>query len=149
MSRIRRPIVLSLAAFVISCALAFAGLMLHSETTIPVPVPGQKTSLAKLEYRARFVAALDAVTLELASSDGADPVIVEWTFVGSNTDGQVHRVAIALRLLDEAGSQIGVFTGRGILSAGAKDQRISVSMKVKPDVWKAAKKVRIFADWMS
>jgi hypothetical protein len=149
MSRIRRPILLSLAAFVISCALAFAGLMLHSETTIPIPVPGQKTSLAKLEYRARFVAALDAVTLELASPDGADPVIVEWTFVGSNTDGQVHRVSIALRLLDEGGSQIGVYTGRGILSAGAKDQRISVSMKVKPDVWKAAKKVRIFADWMS
>jgi hypothetical protein len=149
MSRIRRPIVLSLAAFVISCALAFAGLMLHSETTIPIPVPGQKTSLAKLEYRARFVAALDAVTLELASSDGTDPVIVEWTFVGSNTDGQVHRVAIVLRLLDEAGSQIGVYTGRGILSAGAKDQRVSVSMKVKPDIWKAAKKVRIFADWMS
>ncbi|HEX9149077.1 MAG TPA: hypothetical protein VF958_07960 [Thermoanaerobaculia bacterium] len=149
MSRIRRPIVLSLAMFVISCALAFAGLMLHSETTIPIPVPGEKTSLAKLEYRARFVASVDAVTLELASSDGGDPVIVEWTFVGSNTDGQVHRVAIALRLLDEAGSQIGVSTGHGILSAGAKDQKISVSMKVKPDVWKAAKKVRIFADWMS
>src|SRR5512143_885491 len=149
MSGIRRPIVLSLAAFVISCALAFAGLMLHSETTIPVPVPGQKTSLAKLEYRARFLAALDAVTLELASSDGADPMVVEWTFVGSNTDGQVHRVAIALRLLDESGSQIGVYTGRGVLSAGAKYQKISVSMKVKPDVWKAAKKVRIFADWMS
>jgi hypothetical protein len=123
--------------------------MLHSETTIPIPVPGEKTSLAKLEYRARFVASIDAVTLELASSDGADPVIVEWTFVGSNTDGQVHRVAIALRLLDEAGSQIGVYAGHGILAAGAKDQKISVSTKVKPDVWKAAKKVRIFADWMS
>jgi hypothetical protein len=122
--------------------------MLHSETTIPIPVPGEKTSLAKLEYRARFVASIDAVTLELASSDGADPVIVEWTFVGSNTDGQVHRVAIALRLLDEAGSQIGVYAGHGILAAGAKDQKISVSTKVKPDVWKAAKKVRIFADWM-
>lgn len=149
MSRRSRSALVFLTGFAISCAFAFAALMYHSETTIPIPVPGQKTSLAKLEYRARFLAALDAVTLELASSDGADPVIVEWTFVGSNTDGQVHRVAIALRLLDEAGSQIGVYTGRGILSAGAKDQKISVSMKVKPDVWKAAKKVRIFADWMS
>jgi hypothetical protein len=29
------------------------------------------------------------------------------------------------------------------------DQRITLVTKVKADVWKAAKKVRIFADWMS
>lgn len=127
---------------------ALAGLMLHSETTIPIPAPGEKTALAKLEYRARFIASINSVTLELASAEGSDTV-VEWSFLGSNTDGQVHRVSIALRLLDEAGSQIALFNGRGILSAGARDQKVSVSTKVKPEIWKAAKKVRIFADWMS
>ncbi|HMA17121.1 MAG TPA: hypothetical protein VKS03_01650, partial [Thermoanaerobaculia bacterium] len=105
-------------------------------------------ALAKLEYRARFVASIDSVTLELASAEGSDTV-VEWSFLGSNTDGQLHRVSIALRLLDEGGSQIALFNGRGILSAGARDQNVSVSTKVKPEIWKAAKKVRIFADWMS
>lgn len=129
-------------------AVAFAALMFHSETTIPIPAPGEKTSLARLEYRARFVASIDAVTLKLASPDG-DPVIVEWTFLGSNTDGQAHRVEIVLRMLDEGGAQIGTFTKRAILPAGAAGLPVTFSTKLKPDVWKAARKVRIFADWMS
>ena len=141
-SRIASSVLLGISA------VALAGLMLHSETTIPIPNPGEKTALAKLEYRARFVASIDSVTLELASAEGSDTV-VEWSFLGSNTDGQLHRVSIALRLLDEAGSQIALYNGRGILSPGARDQKISVSTKVKPEIWKAAKKVRIFADWMS
>jgi hypothetical protein len=142
-SRVAFPVLLGISA------VAFAALMQHSETTIPIPAPGEKTALAKLEYRARFVASIDSVTLELASAEGADPVVVEWKFLGSNTDGQLHKVSIALRLFDEAGSQIAQYNGRGILSPGGRDQRISVSTKVKPETWKAAKKVRIFADWMS
>ncbi len=130
-------------------AVAFAALMQHSETTIPVPVPGEKVALAKLEYRARFVASIDAVTLELASPETADPVVAEWTFMGSNTDGQVHRVEVSVRLLDEAGSQLAVFSTRAILPAGASGKQISLKTKVKPEVWKATKKTRIFADWMS
>lgn len=141
-SRIASSVLLGISA------VALAALMQHSETTIPIPNPGEKTALAKLEYRARFVASIDSVTLELASAEGSDTV-VEWNFLGSNTDGQLHRVSIALRFLDEAGSQIAVYNGRGILSPGARDQKISVSTKVKPEIWKAAKKVRIFADWMS
>jgi hypothetical protein len=141
--RVASAVLLGISAF------AFAALMQHSETTIPIPVPGEKTALSKLEYRARFVASIDSVTLELASAEGADPVVVEWKFLGSNTDGQVHRVEVALRLFDEAGSTIGTYSKRAILPAGSKEQEISVSTKVKAETWKAAKKVRIFADWMS
>jgi hypothetical protein len=70
-------------------------------------------------------------------------------FVGSNTDGQAHRVEISVRLLDEAGSQLAVFSTRAILPAGASGRQISLTTKVKPEVWKATKKTRIFADWMS
>jgi hypothetical protein len=123
--------------------------MQHSETTIPVPAPGEKTALSGLEYRARFVASIDSLTLELESAPDADPVLARWDFSGSNTDGQAHRLEIQLRPLDESGSQIGSYSGKSILAPGAKGQQITVRTKVKADVWKAAKKLRIFADWRS
>jgi hypothetical protein len=136
--------VLSFAA-----ALAFASLMLHSETTIPVPAPGEKTTLQRLEYRARFVASIDSVTPQMKSEAGGAPVVTEWVFTGSNTDGQAHRVEIVVRLLDEAGKQIGVYSTRRVIPPGAHSIEISLAMKVPPDVWSSAKKARIFADWMS
>ena len=131
------------------CAAAFAGLMQHSETTIPIPTPGEKTPLQRLEYRARFVASIDAVTLEPPSSENADPIIGEWTFFGSNTDGQAHRVEIAIRFLDEGGSQLGTFSTRTILPPAASGRPVKLFTKMKPDAWKSAKKARIFADWSS
>jgi hypothetical protein len=130
-------------------ALALASLMLHSETTIPVPPPGQKTRLERLEYRARFVASIDSVTLQMKSEAGAAPVVADWIFTGSNTDGQAHRVEVVVRLLDEAGKQIGVYSTRRVLPAGARSIEISLAMKVPPDVWSSAKKARIVADWMA
>jgi hypothetical protein len=130
-------------------AAAFAALMQHSETTIAMPAPGEKTPLEKLEYRARFVASIDSVTLQRKSEAGADPVVADWVFTGSNTDGQAHRVEVVVRLLDEAGKQIGVYSAPRILPPGAHDMGITLSTKVKADVWSAARKVRIFADWRS
>jgi len=129
--------------------LALASLMQHSETTIPVPPPGQKTTLARLEYRARFLASIDSVTLQMKSEAGAAPVVADWVFTGSNTDGQAHRVEIVVRLLDEAGKQIGVSSTRRVLPPGAHSIEISLAMKVPPDVWSSAKKARIFADWIT
>lgn len=132
-----------------AAAVAFAALMYHSETTIPLPAPGEKTTLKRLEYRARFVASIDSVTLRTKSEPGADPVVTEWVFTGSNTDGQAHRVEIVVRLLNEAGEQVGVYSTRRVIPPGAHGLEIPLQTKVRPDVWGAAKKVRIFADWMS
>jgi hypothetical protein len=136
--------VLSLAA-----ALALASLMYHSETTIPMPPPGEKTPLRRLEYRARFVASIDSVTLQMKSEAGADPVIAEWVFTGSNTDGQAHRVELVVRLLDDARKQIGVYSATRILPAGAHDVGLTLPTEVKAGVWSAARRARIFADWRS
>ncbi len=138
-----------LTIFCSTAAVAFAALMHHSETTIAIPTPGEKTPLERLEYRARFVASVDSVTVRAKSEPGADPVVTEWVFIGSNTDGQAHRVEIAVRLLNGAGEQVGVYSTRRVLPAGAHAIEIPLAMKVKPDVWNSAKKVRIFADWMS
>jgi hypothetical protein len=130
-------------------AVAFAALMQHSETTIPMPAAGEKTPLEKLEYRARFVASIDSVILEMKSGSDADPVVADWVFSGSNTDGQAHRVELVVRLLDEAGKQLGIASAQRILPPGAHDFAVTVSTKVKADAWRAARKARIFADWRS
>lgn len=143
-THVASPVALSLLA-----AFAFGALMHHSETTIPLPAPGEKTPLSKLEYRARFVASIDSVTLEMEGTEGTDPAVARWIFSGSNSDGQAHRVEVVVRLLDETGKQLAVYSTRSILPPGAHDHKVTLSTKVSADAWKAAKKVRIFADWMS
>jgi hypothetical protein len=133
----------------LASAFAFAAVMQHSETTIAMPVPGQKTPLQKLEYRARFVASIDSVTLQTKSEAGADPIISEWVFTGSNSDGQAHRVEIVLRLLNDSGQEVGFFSARKILPPGAQGMELSLPTKVSSAGWSATKRVRIFADWMS
>ncbi|HEY3170689.1 MAG TPA: hypothetical protein VGK08_06770 [Thermoanaerobaculia bacterium] len=149
MSRWGRPILCGLIGLAPASTLLFAALMHHSETTIPMPAPGEKTPLQKLEYRARFVASIDSVTLQTKSEAGADPIISEWVFTGSNTDGQAHRVEIVLRLLNDSGQQVGFYSARKILPAGAHGIELSLATKVSSAGWSATKRVRIFADWMS
>jgi hypothetical protein len=144
----RKELPVALALSLLAAA-SFAALMQHSETTIPVPAPAEKTPLEKLEYRARFVASVDSVTVQVKSDAGADPVIADWIFTGTNTDGQAHRVELVVRLLDEAGKQIGLYSATKIVPPGAHDFSMSVPTKVKAQAWASARKVRIFADWRS
>lgn len=138
-------VVLSLASGV-----AFAALMQHSETTIPVPSAGEPTSLKGLSYKSRrFEASITSVTVRAKSEEGADPVLADWVFTANNTDGQVHRVEMQIRFLDESGKQIGWSTGKYAVRAGASGATFPIAMKVKAGVWRSAKKVRIFADWLS
>lgn len=129
---------------------AGAALMQHTETTIPIPAAGEPMPLGGLSYKSRrFEAKITALTLNVRSTEGADPVLVDWTFTASNTDGQVHRVEMQIRLQDGAGKQIGWSTAKHPVRAGASGETFTVSMKVKADVWRNAKKARIFADWIS
>ena len=144
-SRAAGAVLLSLAAGV-----AFASLMQHSETTIPVPAAGEATPLKGLSYKSsRFEASITSLTVKVTSAEGADPARVEWNFTASNTDGQIHRVEMQVRLMDESGKQIGWATGKYPVRAGARGETFLIPMKVKADVWRAAKKARIFADWLS
>jgi len=137
-------------ALSLASGVAFAALMQHSETTIPIPAPGEATPLQGLSYKSRrFEAKITALTVNVKSPEGADPVLVDWTFTAGNTDGQMHRVEMQIRLQDGAGKQIGWSTAKHPVRAGASGETFTVPMKVKADVWRAAKKARIFADWIS
>jgi hypothetical protein len=149
MSRLGRPSLCGLIGLALASAFLLAALMQHSETTIPMPVPGEKTPLSKLEYRARFVASIDSVTVQVKSEPGVDPIVSEWVFTGSNSDGQAHRVEIVLRLLNDAGKQIAFYSARRVLPPGAHGMEISLPTKVSSEGWSATKKVRIFADWIT
>jgi hypothetical protein len=144
-ARVAGAVVLSLASGV-----AFAALMQHSETTIPVPPTGEPTPLQGLSYKARrFEAKVTSLTVNVKSPEGADPVLADWIFTASNNDGQMHRVEMQIRLRDESGKQIGWATGKHPVRAGANGETFTIPMKVKADVWRDAKKARIFADWIS
>jgi hypothetical protein len=129
-------------------AMLWGGLMLRTQTTIPVPSPNEKTPLSSLSYKPRrFEASITSVTLAIKSEAGADPVVVDWVFTGSNTDGQAHRVEVQISLRDEGGKRLGWSTSKYALPAGAHDQTFVVPMKVKADAWSAAKNAHIMVDW--
>lgn len=126
-----------------------ASLMLHTETTIPKPVSDETAILGGLVYKARFEAKVTAVRLAVKSEAGADPLVAEWIFTGSNSDGQMHRLDMQVRLLDENGKQICVFGARYPLGPGARDASFSVPMKVGAAVWGATKKIQIWPNWIT
>ncbi len=129
--------------------LFLAPVMLHTATMIAVPKENETTPLKGLVYKARFEAAVTSVRLAPKSEAGVDPLVADWVFTGSNSDGQVHRVEVQVRLLDEAGRQIGWYQRKTPIAAGAHDQTFSIPMKVKLDVWKKTTQLRILADWIT
>lgn len=150
MQRIRRFVFSAFVLILLGPLFLFAGLMLHSETTIPIPGENETIPLQRLVYKSRrFEAAVTSVRIQHDSGQDADPLIARWIFTGSNNDGQVHRLEMQIRLLDENGKQVAWFVAKHPLAAGAKDQTFSVPMKVKADDWRRTRKVRIFADWIT
>src|SRR5262245_44769007 len=95
-----------LLALAASIALAIP-LMHRAQTVISVPTPGEDVALYGLSYKSHaFEAKVTSVKLALTSAEGADPVEGDWTFLASNSDGQLHKVEIFTRFLDESGSQL-------------------------------------------
>jgi len=145
----RRSILASLVGVSLAAA-AGAALMHRTQTVIDVPAAGEDVALSALSYKANaFEAKIGGVRIEPKSADGADPVQVDWRFVGSNSDGQQHRVDIFVRLLDESGKQIETFDKSFFLVAGAHEQVCAVPMRVSAEHWKRAKSARIVTDWLS
>jgi hypothetical protein len=142
---------LRVSAFLLLVSAALlAVVMSRKQTGIDVPEPGQDVELSGLNYKgAQFEAKVTSVKLELKGDATADPVEAEWVFLASNSDGQLHRVEIYARPLDESGKQLGQFSKGFHLNAGARDQVCKVPMKIKSADWKAVKTIRIVADWMS
>ncbi len=146
-----RWVALWLLAVVASVASAVAAPLMHrTQTVISIPEPGTDVALYSLSYKGKaFEARVTSVRLDLKSEAAADPLVGEWTFLGSNSDGQLHRVEIFVRLLDDSGTQLAVFSNTFNLNAGAHDQACKVDMKTKAADWKATKSIRIVTDWRS
>ena len=113
------------------------------------PEPGAASPLRALVQGQAFEAKVSAVTLKLTSADGADPVVGEWTFLASNSDGQLHKVEIYTRLLDESGTQIAIDSKECMLGGGSHDFACTVPLNVKAAEWQAIKSLRIVTDWLS
>lgn len=150
MARPNRDLLLLLLSGIIPIALLAFPLMHKTQTAIDVPEPGTDVPLSGLTYKGTlFEAKVTTARLERKTDAEADPVVAEWTFLGSNSDGQMHRVEIFVRLLDQSGEQLEMFSKKFILRGGSRDQPCVVPMKVKAETWKATRSVRIVTDWVS
>jgi len=140
-----------LSPFLLATSVALAvPLMMRKQTIIDIPASGTDVALSGLSYKANaFEAKVSSVRLEIGSAEGADPVVGQWVFLGSNNDGQIHKVEIYVRLQDEAGNQIAMYSHKFMLSPGSRDQVCKVEMESKAAEWKAAKAARIVTDWQS
>ena len=146
---IRRNLAL-LGVLLVSASVFAIPLMHRAQTVISVPQGGEDIALYGLSYKANaFEAKLSSVKLEPKGAADADPLKARWTFVGSNNDGQMHKMEIWTRLLDESGTQLAMFSGKCVLVPGAHDQPCTVDMDIKAETWKSVKSVRIVADFLS
>jgi hypothetical protein len=149
----RRRLSLSLSSFVLAVApavLVAASLMMATATTIDVPTPGEDVPLSGLRYKAlQFEAKITSVRLEIHSEADADPVLADWSFQGSNSDGQMHRIELQLRMLDASGKQVAMPSHYFTVNPGAHDQVIKFETKLKAADWKATSKVKIVVNWVN
>ena len=142
--------VVAAAVVLLSAPLALlAGTMKQTVTAIAVPKDAAAIPLEGLIYKAAFTAEVKTVRLDPIPTADADPVVADWRFTGSNTDGQIHRVAVTVTLMDESGNRMVSIEVKTMLRPGAKDQAWSVPMKVPAKVWTATRSIRIAADWFS
>ena len=117
----RPRFVLPVLLLVASVALA-SPLMHRTQTVISVPAPGEEVTLYSLSYKPKaFEAKISSVKLSVTSQDGGDPVEGDWNFLASNSDGQMHKVEIFTRLLDENGTQLGMTSKVCMIGGGYKD----------------------------
>ena len=140
----------ALAMMFLAAWMSASPLMQRNQTIISVPPPGEVVTLHTLSYKARaFEAKVYSVKLAITSADGADPVVGEWTFMTSNNDGQLHKVEIFTRILDESGTQLAMESRRCMIGGGYHDFQCTVPLNMKAADWKNAKSVRVVTDWQS
>ncbi len=141
-----------LTALLLAASMVLATPLMHrTQTIISLPPPGEEVALYSLSYKARaFEAKISSVKLTVASAEGSDPVEGEWRFLASNSDGQLHKVEIFTRLLDESGAQLGPTVSKMcMIGGGYKDFVCTVPLKAASADWKNAKSLRIVTDWLS
>jgi hypothetical protein len=127
----------------------FATVMKMTQTTIAMPEEGEVVELTGLHYGIRFSADVETTVYETKAGKKEDQVMVVWTFTGSNTAGKMHRVDVAVWLLNEIGERVAHGEGKATLGAGAKNQKFKVKVKTTREDLDQTTLVNVQANWVS
>jgi hypothetical protein len=119
------------------------------QTVIETPAAGQDVPLSGLAYKVRqFEANVRSVRLKPRGAVDADPFVADWSFLGSNSDAQMHRLKIQLRFLDESGKELAMDSQPFVLKGGTREQSLNLETKLNAATWKATRKIRIVVHWI-
>jgi len=137
----------------IVCAMAvapaIAAVMKITQTAFAMPEEGEVVQLTGLHYGIKFSADINTAEFEVKSKEGDAKVLTLWTCTGSNTAGKMHKVDVMVRLINDIGERVANGHRMAVLSAGAKDQKFTVKVKVDAEVLEKITLVQIQADWTS
>jgi hypothetical protein len=133
----------------LTAAPAVATVMKMTQTTFAMPEEGEVVGLTGLHYGIRFSADVTTAVYETKAGKDGDQVIVVWTFTGSNTAGKMHRVDVAVWLLNEIGERMAHGEGKATLGAGAKEQSFKVKVKTTREDLQKTTLVNVQANWVS
>jgi hypothetical protein len=136
--------VFSIAAALLSCAVAAIAAMKIATTTIDVPEADKPVLLAGLEYPgAGWTVELTSLRLTLDPDKGADPAQLVWTVIGNSSRPMVQKVIIELHLQDEDGKKLKSVKNFVVVKSNADNQEFPIKMKIKRKDWERADTVQI------
>jgi hypothetical protein len=134
---------------VMAVAPALATVMKMTQTTFALPEEGEVVELSGLHYGIRFSADVTTAVYETKAGKDEGQMIVVWTFTGSNTAGKMHRVDVAVWLLNEIGERVAHGVGKATLGSGAKEQKFKVKVKTTREDLEKTTLVNVQANWVS
>jgi hypothetical protein len=150
MSRTRAfRVAVVVSACLVAVATAIAAVMKITQTAFAMPAEGEVVQLNGLHYGINFSADINTAKFEVKSKEGEAKVLTVWTFTGSNTAGKMHRVDVTVRLVNEIGERVAAGRRMAVLSAGAKNQKFTVKVKVEAEILETVALVQVQADWTS
>ena len=146
-----RALCLTVAVIVwaVAAAPVLAAVMKITQTAFAMPEQGEEVELTGLHYGIKFAADINTAEFEVKSKEGETKALTVWTFTGSNTAGKMHKVDVMVRLINDIGERVANGHRMAVLSAGAKDQKFTVKVKVDAGVLEKVTVVQVQADWTS
>ncbi len=112
-------------------------------TEIDVPTGDTVQTLEGLKYGQPWVVEFTSIRVER----DLEKNLALWFITGSSGRARPERVQIVVKLMDSSGKDIATAKKATFVKTGGDNYEYVLKMKVKPEVWDAAKSVKVFVNF--